>query len=163
MHSQGDSTIKYYEINDEEPYVHWLSTYSSNVSQRGLGYMPKRGCDVTNCEIARYVFIILCFSYFNQHTANAYCNQKYQAENYHAVNTLCTALPLLQLWLCSEPLVSVCVAVYENISTSDVLPTIYKIISVITYNRKVFLVYILVKCEHRYTNTGANKTCVYNC
>lgn len=51
---KGDSTIKYYEINDEEPYVHWLSTYSSNVSQRGLGYMPKRGCDVTNCEIARF-------------------------------------------------------------------------------------------------------------
>merc|ERR1712136_651403 len=30
----GDSNIKYYEINDQEPYVHYLSTYSSNVSQR---------------------------------------------------------------------------------------------------------------------------------
>jgi coronin-1B/1C/6 len=51
---KGDSNIKYYEVNDEEPYVHFLSAFSSGVSQRGLGWMPKRGCDVTNNEIARF-------------------------------------------------------------------------------------------------------------
>lgn len=30
-----------------------LSEYSSNVPQRGLGFMPKRGLNVNDCEIAR--------------------------------------------------------------------------------------------------------------
>ncbi|XP_072127512.1 coronin-1A-like [Mobula birostris] len=51
---KGDSSIRYYEVTDEAPYVHFLSMFSSKDSQRGLCYMPKRGLDVMKCEIARF-------------------------------------------------------------------------------------------------------------
>ncbi|NP_001083772.1 coronin 1C L homeolog isoform X2 [Xenopus laevis] len=51
---KGDSSIRYFEITDESPYVHYLSTFSSKEPQRGMGYMPKRGLDVNKCEIARF-------------------------------------------------------------------------------------------------------------
>ncbi|CAH2295093.1 coronin-1C isoform X1 [Pelobates cultripes] len=51
---KGDSSIRYFEITDESPYVHYLSTFVSKEPQRGMGYMPKRGLDVNKCEIARF-------------------------------------------------------------------------------------------------------------
>ncbi|KAJ8401651.1 hypothetical protein AAFF_G00376220 [Aldrovandia affinis] len=50
---KGDSSIRYFEITEEPPYVHYLSTFSSKEPQRGMGFMPKRGVDVSKCEIAR--------------------------------------------------------------------------------------------------------------
>ncbi|XP_061557930.1 coronin-6 isoform X3 [Phycodurus eques] len=49
----GDSSIRYFEITEEPPYVHYLNTFSSKEPQRGMGFMPKRGVDVSKCEIAR--------------------------------------------------------------------------------------------------------------
>ncbi|XP_031752534.1 coronin-6-like [Xenopus tropicalis] len=49
---KGDSSIRYFEITAEAPFVHYLSTYSSKEPQRGMGFMPKRGLDVSKCEIA---------------------------------------------------------------------------------------------------------------
>ncbi|KAM6423019.1 coronin-1C isoform 1-T1 [Liasis olivaceus] len=51
---KGDSSIRYFEITDESPYVHYLNTFSSKEPQRGVGFMPKRGLDVNKCEIARF-------------------------------------------------------------------------------------------------------------
>ncbi|XP_005425498.1 coronin-6 isoform X1 [Geospiza fortis] len=51
---KGDSSIRYFEITHEAPYVHYLNTYSSKEPQRGMGFMPKRGLDVSKCEIARF-------------------------------------------------------------------------------------------------------------
>uniref|UniRef100_A0AAQ6ADZ5 Coronin n=1 Tax=Amphiprion ocellaris TaxID=80972 RepID=A0AAQ6ADZ5_AMPOC len=51
---KGDSSIRYFEITDEAPYVHFLNTFSSKEPQRGMGYMAKRGLDVNKCEIARF-------------------------------------------------------------------------------------------------------------
>jgi coronin-1B/1C/6 len=51
--AKGDSNIRYFEVTDEPPFVHYISTYQSSEPQRGIGFMPKRGCDVLNCEIAR--------------------------------------------------------------------------------------------------------------
>ncbi|XP_012673925.1 coronin-1C-A isoform X2 [Clupea harengus] len=51
---KGDSSIRYFEITEEAPYVHYLNTFSSKEPQRGMGYMPKRGLDVNKCEIARF-------------------------------------------------------------------------------------------------------------
>uniref|UniRef100_G3P236 Coronin n=1 Tax=Gasterosteus aculeatus aculeatus TaxID=481459 RepID=G3P236_GASAC len=51
---KGDSSIRYFEITDEAPYVHFLSTFATKEPQRGMGYMPKRGLDVNKCEIARF-------------------------------------------------------------------------------------------------------------
>lgn len=52
-HPQGDSSIRYFEITAEAPFLHYLSMFSSKESQRGMGYMPKRGLEVNKCEIAR--------------------------------------------------------------------------------------------------------------
>lgn len=51
--AKGDSNIRYFEITDEAPFVHYINTYQSSEPQRGIGFMPKRGCDVFNNEIAR--------------------------------------------------------------------------------------------------------------
>lgn len=56
---QGDSSIRYFEITEEPPYVHYISTFSSKEPQRGMGFMPKRGMDVSKCEIARSVCMII--------------------------------------------------------------------------------------------------------
>ncbi|CAB1322035.1 unnamed protein product, partial [Coregonus sp. 'balchen'] len=51
---KGDSSIRYFEITDEAPFVHYLNTFTTKEPQRGMGYMPKRGLDVNKCEIARF-------------------------------------------------------------------------------------------------------------
>ncbi|XP_051887912.1 coronin-1C-like [Pristis pectinata] len=51
---KGDCSIHYFEITDEAPYVHYLNTFITKEPQRGMGFMPKRGLDVTKCEIARF-------------------------------------------------------------------------------------------------------------
>lgn len=51
---QGDSSIRYFEITEEPPYIHFLNTFTSKEPQRGMGWMPKRGLDVSKCEIARW-------------------------------------------------------------------------------------------------------------
>lgn len=51
---KGDGNIRYYEITDQEPYIHYLTEYKSSTPQRGLGWMPKRGLDVTKNEIFRF-------------------------------------------------------------------------------------------------------------
>lgn len=56
---QGDSSIRYFEITDEPPFVHYLNTFSSKEPQRGMGFMPKRGLDVSKCEIARSAAVAL--------------------------------------------------------------------------------------------------------
>ena len=34
-------------------YIHFLNTFTSKEPQRGMGSMPKRGLEVSKCEIAR--------------------------------------------------------------------------------------------------------------
>jgi len=50
---KGDGNIRYYEIVDEAPYIHFLTEFKSNTPQRGLCFVPKRGVNVAECEIAR--------------------------------------------------------------------------------------------------------------
>nr|CAB3233020.1 coronin-1B-like [Phallusia mammillata] len=51
---KGDSDIKYFEIDDKPPYIHYLSLFKTNKSQRGVAWMPKRGLDVMQKEIFRF-------------------------------------------------------------------------------------------------------------
>lgn len=51
---QGDGNIRYYEVSESEPYFTFLNEYRSSSPQRGFGVMPKRGVDVTACEIYRF-------------------------------------------------------------------------------------------------------------
>jgi len=49
---KGDGNIRYLEVNDNDPYVHFLSEFRDNQSQKGAAWMPKRTCDTTKTEIA---------------------------------------------------------------------------------------------------------------
>eukprot|EP00121_Abeoforma_whisleri_P015013 Awhi_evm1s13841 len=51
---KGDGNIRYYEIDDNKPFVHFLTEYKSSNPQRGFGFLPKRACNVGGCEIARF-------------------------------------------------------------------------------------------------------------
>ncbi|XP_041642175.1 coronin-2A isoform X2 [Cheilinus undulatus] len=55
---KGDGNIRYYEISSEKPYIHYLTDYRSNVPQKGLGVMPKRGLDVSSCEVFRFYKLV---------------------------------------------------------------------------------------------------------
>lgn len=46
--------IRYFEITPEPPFVHYINTHQTQDPQRAIGMMPKRGCDVSVCEIARF-------------------------------------------------------------------------------------------------------------
>ncbi|CAH1640926.1 unnamed protein product [Spodoptera littoralis] len=51
---KGDSVIRYFEVTPEPPFVHYINTFQTPDPQRGIGMMPKRGCDVATCEIAKF-------------------------------------------------------------------------------------------------------------
>jgi len=50
---KGDGNIRYYEIVDEAPYIHYLTEFKSNTPQRGMCMIPKRSVNVSDCEIVR--------------------------------------------------------------------------------------------------------------
>jgi WD40 repeat protein len=50
---KGDGNIRYYEVVDEAPYIHFLTEYKSATPQRGMGWTPKLAIDLSSCEIAR--------------------------------------------------------------------------------------------------------------
>jgi hypothetical protein len=54
---KGDGNVRYYEIVDEAPYIHFLSEYKSASPQRGMGWTPKLCLDLSSCEIARLLKI----------------------------------------------------------------------------------------------------------
>ncbi|KAF2070562.1 hypothetical protein CYY_008125 [Polysphondylium violaceum] len=51
---KGDGTIRMFEINDSEPYVHYLTQYTSGSPQVGLAQLNKHSVDVKKCEITRF-------------------------------------------------------------------------------------------------------------
>ncbi|XP_049576287.1 coronin-2A [Syngnathus scovelli] len=55
---KGDGNIRYYEISSEKPYIHYLTEYRSNLPQKGMGVMPKRGLDVSMCEVFRFYKLV---------------------------------------------------------------------------------------------------------
>ncbi|GAM20835.1 hypothetical protein SAMD00019534_040100 [Acytostelium subglobosum LB1] len=50
---KGDGNIRYYEMVSEAPYFHYLSEFKTASPQRGICFIPKRACNVSECEIAR--------------------------------------------------------------------------------------------------------------
>lgn len=50
---KGDGNIRYYEWVDDEKGLHYLSEYKSTDPQRGIGFLPKRACNISDVEIAR--------------------------------------------------------------------------------------------------------------
>merc|ERR1712137_554135 len=48
---KGDGNIRYFEIDDEKPWIHYVSDYKSNTPQLGMAMRPKTACDVSSCEV----------------------------------------------------------------------------------------------------------------
>lgn len=48
---KGDGNIRYYEITDDKPYIHYLSEYKTNKPALGMCMRPKTFCDVSTCEV----------------------------------------------------------------------------------------------------------------
>uniref|UniRef100_A0A7N6AA96 Coronin n=1 Tax=Anabas testudineus TaxID=64144 RepID=A0A7N6AA96_ANATE len=55
---KGDGNIRYYEISSEKPYIHYLTEHRSHLPQKGMGVMPKRGLDVSSCEVFRFYRLV---------------------------------------------------------------------------------------------------------
>ncbi|XP_051822975.1 coronin-2A isoform X1 [Antechinus flavipes] len=55
---KGDGNIRYYEISADKPHLNYLTEYRSYYPQKGIGIMPKRGLDVSSCEIFRFYKLI---------------------------------------------------------------------------------------------------------
>lgn len=50
---KGDSSIYYFELTHEEPYLYRLDRYLESGRIKGFVALPKRACDVMKCEILR--------------------------------------------------------------------------------------------------------------
>mmetsp|Transcript_22124 Transcript_22124/g.34693 ORF Transcript_22124/g.34693 Transcript_22124/m.34693 type:complete len:264 (-) Transcript_22124:316-1107(-) len=50
---KGDTNIRYFEIDNAEPYQYYVAQFLGKDPQRGVAWVPKRGLDVAGCEIAR--------------------------------------------------------------------------------------------------------------
>jgi hypothetical protein len=52
---KGDTNIRYFEIDDEPPYQHFVNQFIGKEPQRGCAFVPKKGLDTGNCEIMRFL------------------------------------------------------------------------------------------------------------
>jgi coronin-1B/1C/6 len=50
---KGDCSIRYYEVNDDAPFIHYINTHTASEPQRGIGFMPKLGLHIADNEISR--------------------------------------------------------------------------------------------------------------
>uniref|UniRef100_A0A8R1I6P8 Coronin n=1 Tax=Caenorhabditis japonica TaxID=281687 RepID=A0A8R1I6P8_CAEJA len=50
---KGDCAIRYYEVNNEAPFVHYINTYTTSEPQRAIGFQSKRGITSEENEINR--------------------------------------------------------------------------------------------------------------
>lgn len=50
--AKGDSTINYWEVDNQDPFLHHLSGYRDGHTTKGICWYPKRMCTTTKCEIA---------------------------------------------------------------------------------------------------------------
>ncbi|KAM4708545.1 coronin-2A isoform 2-T2 [Discoglossus pictus] len=55
---KGDGNIRYYEVSAQSPYLHYLNEHRSYLPQKGIGIMPKRGLDVSSCEVFRFYKLV---------------------------------------------------------------------------------------------------------
>jgi len=50
---KGDGNIRYYEMTDDAKPIYFLTEFKSSTPQRGIGALPKRAVNVSECEIQR--------------------------------------------------------------------------------------------------------------
>lgn len=54
LFGKGESTVKYYEVIEDKGEIYFLSAFSSNESQKGGCFLPKRCVNTATTEIARF-------------------------------------------------------------------------------------------------------------
>merc|ERR1712000_437510 len=52
---KGDGNIRYFEIDDDKPYIHYISDFKTSTPQLGMCMRPKTACDVGSCEVVSMV------------------------------------------------------------------------------------------------------------
>lgn len=52
---KGDASVRYFELENAAPYLHFLSEFRDSKSQKGGGFKPKRCNNVAKCEIAHFL------------------------------------------------------------------------------------------------------------
>jgi len=52
---KGDGNIRYYEMDDDKPYIHYVSDFKTSTPQLGMCMRPKTACDVGSCEVVSMV------------------------------------------------------------------------------------------------------------
>jgi len=55
---KGDGNIRYYEMTNDKPFLHFLSEYKSNTPQLGMAFRPKTACNVSVCEVASCLKVV---------------------------------------------------------------------------------------------------------
>jgi len=50
---KGDANVRYFEVEQKEPYCHYVDMYSTTAPQKGFEFMAKRCCDSSKHEVAR--------------------------------------------------------------------------------------------------------------
>jgi coronin-1B/1C/6 len=50
---KGDGNVRFYELVNETPYCYPVGDHRSNVSAKGMAWIPKRGLNIMGCETAR--------------------------------------------------------------------------------------------------------------
>ena len=52
---KGETSVKFFEITEDAPYLHQLTVFNSTVAQTDVSYLPKHVCDVKECEIIKMI------------------------------------------------------------------------------------------------------------
>ncbi|KAG5260631.1 hypothetical protein AALO_G00294670 [Alosa alosa] len=55
---KGDGNTRFFDLSSVKPYLHYLAEYRSPLPQRSLAVMPKRGLDVSICEVFRFYRVV---------------------------------------------------------------------------------------------------------
>jgi len=55
LNGKGEGLIRMYEVVDSQPYLAELVDYKSSKPSAGLAMLPKKMCDVMDCEIAKFL------------------------------------------------------------------------------------------------------------
>ncbi|XP_028836244.1 coronin-2B [Denticeps clupeoides] len=55
---KGDGNIRCFELSAEEPYLHFTAEYRSPLPQKSMAVMPKRGLDLSDCEVFRFYRLV---------------------------------------------------------------------------------------------------------
>jgi hypothetical protein len=56
---KGDTSIRYYELENESPYVHSIESFRATKPQIGMAMVPKYMVDTSVCEVARMLKLVV--------------------------------------------------------------------------------------------------------